>query len=57
MAIILVVHQALLISQGTGYQKRNIFFISELQNGGINFHLTLLARVAIIFRWPFIVTY
>ena len=36
--------------------KTQHFFISELQNGGINFHLTLLARVAIIFRQPFIVT-
>ena len=54
LMVIVLVLQALLISQGTGYQKCNIF-TSELQSGRINFHLTLLAIVAIVFHQPFIV--
>ena len=54
---ILVVHLVLLIYRGADYHLHNIFSITELQSGGIRFHLTLLAKVAVIFRPPFIVIY
>ena len=43
-----VVHLALLIYRGADYHLHNISSITKLQSGGIRFHLTWLAKVAVI---------